>query len=79
MKMKPANVSGQQIRKKRLQVGLTQMELAAALSVRHGIELEQSDVSEIERGKRGVKDFELVAISEVLGIPPAELLEGESQ
>ena len=35
------------------------MDLAVALSEDWGIKMTQSDISEIERGVRGVKDFEL--------------------
>lgn len=56
---------------------MSQVELSAALSVDFGIQLEQSDISEIERLVRGVKDFELYAISVVLEVSPLWLLIGE--
>jgi transcriptional regulator with XRE-family HTH domain len=71
------NVSGQRIRQVRLQHGLDQVELAAALNVDYGVKLEQSDISEIERQVRAVKDYELDAISRVLDIDPIWLLRGD--
>lgn len=71
------NVSGQRIRQVRLQHGLDQVELAAALNVDYGVKLEQSDISEIERQVRAVKDYELDAISRVLDINPIWLLRGD--
>ncbi len=70
------NISGQRIREARLQYGLGQVELAAALNVDHGVKLEQSDISEIERQVRSVKDYELDAIAQVLDIDPIWLLRG---
>ncbi len=43
-----------------------------------GVKLEQSDISEIERQVRCVKDYELDAISKVLDIDPVWLLRGNS-
>lgn len=71
------NVSGQRIRQVRLQHGLDQVELAAALNVDYAVKLEQSDISEIERQVRAVKDYELDAISRVLDIDPIWLLRGD--
>lgn len=71
------NISGLRIRQVRLRYGLDQVELAAALNVDYGIKLEQSDISEIERQVRSLKDYELDAISKVLDIDPVWLLRGE--
>jgi 5-methylcytosine-specific restriction endonuclease McrA len=54
---KKQNISGLRIRQIRLQRGLDQVELAAALNVDYGVKLEQSDISEIERQVRCVKDY----------------------
>ncbi len=70
------NISGKRIREARLQHGLGQVDLAAALNVDYGVKLEQSDISEIERQVRSVKDYELDAISKVLDIDPVWLLRG---
>lgn len=72
------NISGARIRQVRLQHGLDQVELAAALNVEHGVKLEQSDISEIERQARSLRDYELDAISKVLDIDPIWLLRGDN-
>ncbi|MCX5961790.1 MAG: helix-turn-helix transcriptional regulator [Cyanobacteria bacterium] len=71
------NISGPRIRQVRLKNNLDQVELAAALNVDYGIKLEQSDISEIERQVRSLKDYELDAISKVLDIDPIWLLRGD--
>lgn len=71
------NISGPRIRHARLEHGLNQVELAAALYVDYGVKLEQSDISEIERQVRSLKDYELDAISRVLDIDPIWLLRGD--
>jgi transcriptional regulator with XRE-family HTH domain len=77
--MRSANISGARIKQAREQRGLDQVELAAALSVDYSIKLDQSDISEIERGARGIKDFELEAIARVLDVSPVWLLRGENK
>lgn len=72
------NISGVRIRQVRLKNNLDQVELAAALNVDYGIKLEQSDISEIERQVRSLKDYELDAISKVLDIDPIWLLRGDN-
>ena len=72
------NISGSRIRQVRLKNHLDQVELAAALNVDYGIKLEQSDISEIERQVRSLKDYELDAISKVLDIDPIWLLRGDN-
>ena len=72
------NISGARIRQVRLKNNLDQVELAAALNVDYGIKLEQSDISEIERQVRSLKDYELDAISKVLDIDPIWLLRGDN-
>ncbi|MGC9527383.1 MAG: helix-turn-helix domain-containing protein [Limnospira sp.] len=72
------NVSGPRIRQARLKLGLDQVELAVALEIDYKVKLKQSDISEIERQVRSVKDYELDAISRVLDIDPIWLLRGDS-
>ena len=73
-----SNISGERIRIARERKGLGQVDLAAALSVDYGLEITQSDISEIERGVRGIRDFELDAIGKVLEADTTWLLRGES-
>lgn len=75
--MRFANISGPRIKQARERMGWDQIELAAALQVDFQIKLDQSDISEIERQKRGVKDFELDAVSRLLGVSPEWLLRGD--
>ncbi len=75
--MRDANISGKRIKQARERMGWDQNELAAALQVDFQIKLEQSDISEIERQKRGIKDFELDAVSRLLGVSPEWLLRGD--
>lgn len=72
-----ANVCGARVRLARERKGMSQVELAAALAVDHKIELSQSDVSEIERGVRGVRDYEFIALAAVLEAEIVWLLTGE--
>ena len=75
--MRSANISGPRIKQARERMGWDQIELAAALEVDFQIKLDQSDISEIERQKRGIKDFELDAVSRLLGVSPEWLLRGD--
>ena len=77
--MGDANISGKRIKQARERMGWDQNELAAALQVDFQIKLEQSDISEIERQKRGIKDFELDAVSRLLGVSPEWLLRGDER
>lgn len=77
--MRFANISGQRIKEARERRGWDQVDLSAALEVDFDIKLEQSDISEIERQKRGVKDFELDAFSRLLRVSPEWLLRGDEK
>lgn len=68
------NICGKNVKKLRKDKGWDQVELAAALSVEHNINLEQSDISEIERGFRGVRDYELKALAVIFGVSVEQLL-----
>lgn len=60
------NVSGERVRQKRIERKITQAELAARVQC-EGVTLEQDAISRIESGQRTVQDYELRALSEVLG------------
>ncbi len=47
---------------------MAQIDLAVALNVDYGFKFTQSDISEIERRVRGIRDFELKAIAEILDV-----------
>ena len=69
-----ANISGEKIRATRKEAGLGQVDLAVALQ-EYDIQIGQADISEIENDARLVRDFELKAIAEILGVTTDWLLE----
>ena len=70
-----ANICGRKVKHLREDAGMGQVELAAALMVDHGIKMDQSDISEIERGVRGVRDHELKAFASIFDVSADLLLE----
>lgn len=74
--MEDANICGARIKAVR-QLKMTQADLSAALDVDYGIILSQSDISEIERQERGLRDYELDAIATILEVSPMLLLRNE--
>lgn len=75
--MKKGNICGARIKKAREQKKMDQVDLAAAMEEDYQIKITQSDISEIERGFRGIKDFELDAIARILKVSPGWLLRGK--
>lgn len=61
------NLCGNRIKEARARRNLTQADLAARLQIK-GITLERDSISRIEIGTRFVTDYELVVLSEVLGV-----------
>lgn len=76
MFLEDANICGPRIKSIR-QSKMTQADLSAALEVDYGIILSQSDISEIERQERSLRDYELDAISIILEVSPMFLLRNE--
>lgn len=64
------NMIGQKILKARQKKGLSQVELAASMCVDKGIGMERATISQIERGVRAVKDKEIAAFCDLLGVSP---------
>jgi len=62
------NISGPRIKERRKELEWVQEDLVAAMKVDYKIKIDRSDISEIERGVRGVKDYELKAIAEILNV-----------
>ena len=60
------NICGGKVKAARKKLGMAQEDLAAALNLDFGYQFMQSDISEIERKFRGVKDHELKALASVL-------------
>lgn len=80
--MKPSrklktNVCGKRIKLARIEAGMKQIDLAAALSEEHDIQVDQNSISHIEKGDRFVKDYEIIALAEVLDKHPMWLLFGD--
>lgn len=61
------NLCGDRIREARLKKRITQADLAARLPVAD-IVMERDSISRIEIGTRFVADYELVVLSEILGV-----------
>lgn len=68
------NVVGLRIRKARLahKPPVSQEDLAGRLAAR-GIYFDRSALSRMEAGQRSIRDYEIIAIAEVLGVSVAEL------
>jgi transcriptional regulator with XRE-family HTH domain len=69
------NIVGPKVKEIRSQTGMSQAELAGRLASLHGLQMDQSDISEIERRVRGVRDVEAAAIADCLGVSIQELFE----
>lgn len=67
------NIVGAKIEQKRKSMGMKQKDLLTQLQIK-GIDLNASGLSKLEGQLRYVTDFELQAISEVLGMSYEELL-----
>ena len=70
------NISGNKLKKYRLQRNLSQEQLCSKLSLL-GITLYKNDIYRIENNKRTVKDFELWGITQVLNIKCEDLFSFE--
>ncbi|MBC8462313.1 MAG: helix-turn-helix domain-containing protein [Deltaproteobacteria bacterium] len=74
--MKTKNICGERVRLARVKLKMTQMDVSAALEVDHNIRIDGSTIGKIERFDRGVYDYELLALSEVLDVSVEWLLKG---
>ena len=61
------NICGERVREARCKNKLSQAELAAQLQVK-GVIIERDSISRIEIGTRFVADYELMVLSEILGV-----------
>lgn len=61
------NVCGKRLHEARVNNGISQADLAARLQVK-GITIERDSISRIEIGTRFVADYELMVLSEILGV-----------
>ncbi len=68
------NIIGSKVEQQRKTIGMKQKDLLAQLQIR-GIDLNSSGLSKLEGQLRGVADYELKAIAEVLGVSVNWLLD----
>lgn len=68
------NITGNNLKKFRIQLNLSQEQLCNKLSLL-GITLYKNDIYRIENNKRVVKDFELWGISQCLNVSIQDLLD----
>lgn len=61
------NIAGKRVEQRRKAIGMKQKDLLTQLQVR-GVDLNASGLSKLEGQIRGINDYELVALSEVLGV-----------
>lgn len=72
------NLIGARVEETRKAQGIKQKELLAQLQVR-GVDLNASGLSKLEGQLRAVTDFELLALSEILGVSLKWLLTGKEK
>lgn len=72
------NICGERVRMARLAKRISQETLAAKMQTL-GVNIAQDAISNIEAGRRLVKDYELRAFATVLQVPIEELLEPEEE
>jgi transcriptional regulator with XRE-family HTH domain len=72
-----ANTCGKRVKLARVEKDMTQLDLATILNMDCRIEISASGVSDLENGRRFVKDFEIIALAEVLHKHPMWLLFGD--
>lgn len=61
------NIAGARVEERRKAIGMKQKDLLTQLQVR-GVDLNASGLSKLEGQIRSINDYELVALSEVLGV-----------
>jgi transcriptional regulator with XRE-family HTH domain len=76
--VKNKNISGPEIarRRKLAKPPMTQLELSRAVQ-KLGVGLDRAAIAKIERGLRGVMDYELVAIAKALGVGVERMVSGK--
>lgn len=72
------NLIGARVEETRKAQGIKQKELLAQLQVR-GVDLNASGLSKLEGQLRSVTDFELLALSDILGVSLQWLLTGKEK
>jgi len=75
--IKATNKCGKRVKIGRVEKDMTQLDLATALNMDYGIEISSTGISDLENSQRFVKDFEIIALAEVLDKHPMWLLFGD--
>lgn len=70
-----ANICGKNILRIRKELKLTQSDLAVRMQSRYNVQIDQRAISRIEKGKRFIADYELLALSKALGVSLESLFE----
>ena len=76
--MKDRNIVGQRVVRLRQKLQMTQTDLMQALA-KQGVQLTRTAVTKLETGFRCVRDFEVVALAEILKTTPQYLLTGRNK
>lgn len=61
------NIAGARVEQRRKSIGMKQKDLLTQLQVR-GVDLNASGLSKLEGQIRSINDYELIALSDVLGV-----------
>ncbi|MBQ9252437.1 MAG: helix-turn-helix transcriptional regulator [Clostridia bacterium] len=67
------NITGEQIKRRRKEKGLTQEQVVAQMQVA-GIQIDQKAISRIESGDRVITDYELMKMADILGVSVDQLI-----
>lgn len=71
------NTCGPRIKLARTEKGMNQLELATALIEDYGLRVDQNSISLLEKKLRFLKDFELIALADLLDKSPMWFLYGD--
>lgn len=75
--IKATNKCGKRVKVARVEKDMPQLDLATALNMDYGVEISSTGISDLENGHCYVKDFEIIALAEVLDKHPMWLLFGD--
>ena len=73
------NICGKRIKKARKEKGIRITDVIVELHSKFNIRMDFSALTRVENGQRGIQDYELLAISKILGVSVKWLLEGEPE
>ncbi len=76
MNVRIKNIAGARVKNARLELGLSQDQLSGRLA-KQGITIDRAGISKIETGIRGIYDYELKALANILKVSADWLLGGK--